>query len=228
MLLVRPRCRDGATERRAAERRCHSRGARRSPEAAAAAAAAIANSSRLLGRHCGGVALRRLALLAACAVSSDAHCLSVRRHENTGEVRFGDPKRDNFCKFASECFDLACPLMDSVAWPVDLDSFTRELPQNACGRVRRTECAAAFKRAELDCAVDDLSRAIWEARKRGFCVHCQQLVQGYKALLGRCPLRERWAETLRQVFVEFTAKNESELSNSDRFSNDRPSHRAVR
>jgi len=153
--------------------------------------------------------LRELVVLAACMVSSDAHCLSVRRHENTGEVRFGDPTRDNFCKFASECFDLACPLVDSADWPVDLDSFTRELPDNACRRVRRAECSVAFRRAELDCARDELSRAIWESRQRGFCVHCQQLVQGYKALLDRCPLRELWAESLRQVFVEYMA-NESD------------------
>lgn len=131
-----------------------------------------------------------------------AGCISIKRHSNTGEIRFGDPDKDNFCTFASECFGLSCPLEDSVAWPMSMDSVDEELPRDACPRARRPECGAAYRRTKRDCVSDALSQAIWDGHQQGFCSRCQRLVRAYHALLQRCPLREQWRKQLESTFAE--------------------------
>lgn len=128
-------------------------------------------------------------------------CLSVKRHAETGEIAFGDPK-DNFCAFASECFGLGCPLTSIAGWPMEDATISQDIPKGACDRVDTLACTAAFQKTEVDCASDELGRRIWEGHQRGLCVRCQQLVESYRRLQQRCPLRDAWKTSL-QMLADF-------------------------
>mmetsp|Transcript_24445 Transcript_24445/g.72927 ORF Transcript_24445/g.72927 Transcript_24445/m.72927 type:complete len:204 (-) Transcript_24445:36-647(-) len=143
-------------------------------------------------------------------------CLTVQRHADTGEVRFGRDGVDNFCHFAKACFAQDCPLADFADWPLDTGNLEEDLPPQACERVRLKACSVAYRRAEEDCAGDPLARRIWDGVERGFCVRCQRLVEAYRRLQARCPLRDRWRESLQSMLSEFvTVEPQSESGTSE-------------
>mmetsp|Transcript_24446 Transcript_24446/g.72930 ORF Transcript_24446/g.72930 Transcript_24446/m.72930 type:complete len:177 (-) Transcript_24446:36-566(-) len=116
-------------------------------------------------------------------------CLTVQRHADTGEVRFGRDGVDNFCHFAKACFAQDCPLADFADWPLDTGNLEEDLPPQACERVRLKACSVAYRRAEEDCAGDPLAR---------------------------CPLRDRWRESLQSMLSEFvTVEPQSESGTSE-------------
>mmetsp|Transcript_88361 Transcript_88361/g.248915 ORF Transcript_88361/g.248915 Transcript_88361/m.248915 type:complete len:179 (+) Transcript_88361:70-606(+) len=141
-------------------------------------------------------------------------CLSVRHNKDSLEVKYGDPKVDSFCTFAVECFDLKCPLPGDGVWPMSFEDFDEEeFPADACRRLRKPECVEGFKRAEEDCAADDIARRIWIGQQRGLCVRCQRLVEAYRRLQARCPMMDNWKSTLMNALAEF-ADEDSFLDSS--------------
>lgn len=134
---------------------------------------------------------------------SEGGCLTVTRHAHSGEMRFGNPETDNYCRFAQECFGLTCPLADVAEWPMREDTLREDMPQNACARVRLGGCAKAYLKAEQDCVGDELSRLIWDGHQKGYCVQCQRLVEIYRRLRKRCPLADEWEASLRNMFADF-------------------------